>query len=74
MKKVEGSKKAAATTARFSEIGDSLSLSLFSLSPRSLFSFIFSLHLLDSYLLGKLAGQELVELGVEDAVGDELRS
>ena len=24
------------------------------------------------YLLGQLAGQELVELGVEDAVGDEL--
>jgi hypothetical protein len=25
-----------------------------------------------NYLLGQLAGEELVELGVEDAVGDEL--
>jgi len=46
-----------------------------SLSPVlfSLLSLSLSLSLCDlNYLLGQLAGEELVELGVEDAVGDEL--
>ena len=48
----------------------SLSHVLFSLLSLSL---SLSLSLCDSnYLLGQLAGEELVELGVEDAVGDEL--
>jgi len=39
----------------------------------SLLSLSLSLSLCDlNYLLGQLAGEELVELGVEDAVGDEL--
>jgi hypothetical protein len=46
-------------------LSTTLSLCLFLLLFSSLFH-----H--SSYLLGQLPGEELVELGVEDAVGDEL--